>query len=110
MMALGSSLITLGFVYSTEQKFHPITTGLIRGLAATVLPYLLSRLERTRFETDLTFGSDHNLKWQFIRNGIMTLQGFFYAWAQFYLPLPICVTMYASTPVFAALWDYIVFG
>ncbi len=45
-----------------------------------------------------------------IRNGIMFLQGFVYAWSQYYLPLPIVVTLYASTPVFSAFFDWLVFG
>ena len=40
----------------------------------------------------------------------MTLQGLVYAWAQFYLPLPIVTTTYGATPLFTALWDYFIFG
>ena len=40
----------------------------------------------------------------------MFLQGFVYAWSQYYLPLPIVVTLYASTPVFSAFFDWLVFG
>lgn len=87
-------------------RYHPIVTGFIRGLAATILPYFIARYNNI----DLTFPSRHNLKWQFIRNGIMFIQGFVYAWSQFYLPLPIVVTLYASTPIFSAIFDYLVFG
>ena len=40
----------------------------------------------------------------------MFLQGIVYAWSQFYLPLPIVVTLYAATPIFTAIWDYLVYG
>lgn len=59
---------------------------------------------------DLTFSSSNNFKWQIIRNGIMFFQGLVYAWSQFYLPLPIVVTLYSSTPIFTALFDYWVYG
>ena len=105
-MTLGTSLITLGFAYSAEKRFHPAVTGFVRGLAATFVPYLIAAYQNI----DLTFPSSHNFKWQMMRNGIMFLQGFVYAWSQYYLPLPIVVTLYASTPVFSAFFDWLVFG
>lgn len=87
-------------------RYHPVMTGFIRGLAATIVPYLIARYQ----SIDLTYPSYHNLKWQFIRNSIMFIQGYVYAWSQYYLPLPIVVTLYASTPVFTAIFDYVVFG
>lgn len=87
-------------------RYHPVVTGFIRGLAATIVPYLIARYQ----DIDLTFASYHNFKWQFVRNGIMFVQGYVYAWSQYYLPLPIVVTLYASTPVFTAIFDYFVFG
>jgi drug/metabolite transporter (DMT)-like permease len=106
MMACGSSLITLGFIFANERQFHPTMTGLIRGLTALSLSYAIARWKGI----DLTYPSFHNFKWQLIRNSIMVLQGLVYAWSQFYLHLPIVVTLYAATPIFAVLWDYWVFG
>lgn len=40
----------------------------------------------------------------------MCLQGLVYAWSQFYLPLPIVATLYAATPIFTAVWDYLLYG
>jgi drug/metabolite transporter (DMT)-like permease len=40
----------------------------------------------------------------------MVIQGYVYSWSQFYLPLPIVVTIYAATPVFSALFDWLIFG
>lgn len=71
-----------------------------------MITYLIARYQNI----DLTFPSNHNFKWQLIRNGVMVLQGFIYAWSQFYLPLPIVVTMYAATPVFSAFFDWLIFG
>lgn len=106
MMVGGSSLITLGFVFANERKFHPTVTGIIRGFTAMSVCYIIAIYRGV----DLTFGSQNNYKWQLIRNGIMCLQGLVYAWSQFYLPLPIVVTLYAATPIFTAVWDYIVYG
>ena len=40
----------------------------------------------------------------------MTLQGLIFAWSQFYLPLPIAITLYSSNPIFVAIWDYFIYG
>ena len=79
---------------------------MIRGLSAFVISYCIANWKKV----DLTFPSSHNFKWHLIRQGIMTIQGFIYSWSLFYLPLPIAVTMYAGTPIFIAIWDYIIFG
>jgi drug/metabolite transporter (DMT)-like permease len=54
---------------------------------------------------DLTFKNSHNYKWLTIRNSIMILQGLAYAWSQFYLPLPVAVTLQSTSPIFASLFD-----
>ena len=105
-MSCGASLITLGFIFANERKFHPTVTGSIRGFTALVIGYLISRWK----SIDLTYGLPNNFKWQMIRCSIMTLQGLVYAWSLFYLPVPIVVTMYAATPIFTAIWDYLIFG
>lgn len=58
-MALGVSLLTLGFVYANEERFHPSLTGVVRGLTAIVVPYFIARYQ----DVDLTFPSRHNFKW-----------------------------------------------
>ena len=35
----------------------------------------------------------------------MVIQGLCYAWVQFYLPLPIVLTLMASSPIFTAIFD-----
>ena len=106
MMSCGASLITLGFTFANERKFHPFVTGVIRGLTVICISYCLARWK----QVDLTFPSAHNFKWHIFRQTIMVLQGLFYAWSLFYLPLPIAVTTYAATPIFIAIWDYLIFG
>ncbi len=59
---------------------------------------------------DLTFASTNNFKWLIIRNVIVFFQGLVYAWSQFYLPLPIVVTLYSATHMFTALFDYWIYG
>lgn len=58
-MALGVSLITLGFVYANEQRFHPSVTGTVRGLSAIILSYAIARHQKI----DLTYPTSHNFKW-----------------------------------------------
>jgi len=40
----------------------------------------------------------------------MILQGLAHAWAQFYLPLPIVLTLMASSPIFTTMFDSWLFG
>ena len=106
LMVFGSSSLTLGFVYANERKFHPSITGTIRGITAFLVCYLVGRLK----SIDMTFPSSHNFKWQLIRGSFMVAQGFAYSWSQFYLPLPMVVTIFSTSPIFVALWDYWIFG
>ena len=105
-MATGSAIFVLGFVYPNEHNFHPVTTTLARGIGVAAVSYFYARWKGD----DLTFPSSHNLKWQFIRNSIMILQGLAHAWAQFYLPLPIVLTLMASSPIFTTMFDSWLFG
>jgi len=52
-MAGGSSLITLGFVFANERKFHPTITGITRGFTALSVCYLIARYKKI----NLTFPS-----------------------------------------------------
>lgn len=45
-----------------------------------------------------------------IRNVIMVFQGIVYAWCQFYLPLPIAVTLNSTSPIFATIFDRVLNG
>ena len=40
----------------------------------------------------------------------MVLQGLVYAWVHFYLPLPIVLTLMASSPIFTAIFDKFING
>ena len=40
----------------------------------------------------------------------MVVQGLAYAWVQFYLPLPIVLTLMASSPIFTAIFDKFING
>ena len=54
---------------------------------------------------DLTYNDSYSYKWLTIRHSIMVLQGLAYAWSQFYLPLPIAVTLQSTSPIFASIFD-----
>ena len=40
----------------------------------------------------------------------MVIQGLVYGWSQFYLPLPIALTLTATSPLFAAIFDWLMNG
>ena len=106
LMISGPILFSLGFIYSNEHKFHPNTTAFFRGIALIAITYPLGKVKAT----DLTFPSPNNFKWQMVRNSIMVFQGLAFAWCQFYLPLPIAITLNSTSPIFSALWDRILNG
>jgi drug/metabolite transporter (DMT)-like permease len=105
-MIIGPSLWTIGYIFPNEHKFHPVTTNLVRGITVTIISYIIARYQGI----DLTFGSAHNFKYQMLRNSIMVLQGIVYAWCQFYLPLPIAVTLNSTSPIFATIFDRVLNG
>jgi drug/metabolite transporter (DMT)-like permease len=41
-----------------------------------------------------------------VRNGIIAMHGMFYAFSNFYLPLPILSTIYSTGPIFVFILDY----
>lgn len=100
----GTTFATLGYIFSNEHKFHPIVTNLIRGIASIIISYMFARV----YSIDVTFPSEHNFKYQFYRNCLMFIQMTTYAWAQFYLPLPVVVTLQATSPIFATIFDRII--
>lgn len=78
----------------------------MRGFAVIVLCYIVIRWKGL----DLCFRSDHNFKWLLARNSIMVLHNFAYNWSQFYLPLPIAITLGSVSPIFVYIYDYWIYG
>ena len=105
-MSLGSSLNSLGYIYVNEHRFHPITTNMIRGIATAIITFLIARKKLI----DLTFPSSHNFKWQILRNSAVFITSSVYAWSQFYLPLPIAITLMYTSPIFATIFDKLLYG
>ena len=104
LMIIGTTLLTLGFIYSNEHKLHPATTAFTRGVTIVIITYLLARNK----DIDLSFKSTHNFKWQMIRNFTMLIHSLVYAWSQFYLPLPIAITLNSTSAIFTAVLDKII--
>ena len=104
LMITGTTCNTLGYIFANEHRLHPVATNLIRGFVTTIITYLIGR----RLSIDLTFPSAHNFKYQNIRNAIMLNQGLVYSWVQFYLPLPVAVTLQATSPIFATIFDRLI--
>lgn len=57
---------------------------------------------------DICFKSNHNIKWLFIRNSIMVIQGLGYALSQYYLPFSI--TLNSISPLFVYIYEYFLYG
>jgi len=106
MMAFGSSFLFLGFIYCNEQKFHPTFSCFIRGITITILSSMIAKFNGI----DLTFKSSHNFKWQMLRNVIMAAHGLIFSWSQYYLPLPVVITLNNSSPLFAAIFNRVIYG
>ena len=102
---LGPTLLTLGYIHSTENKLHPAVTAFVRGITITLLTYFIARNQHL----DLTFKSSHNFKWQILRNSTMLVHTFVYAWVQYYLPLPIAITLNSTSSIFIAIFDKIIY-
>jgi drug/metabolite transporter (DMT)-like permease len=105
-MIISNFFYPMGFVFASEQRFHPITTSLARGIAVVAVTYLIG----WRLGIDLTFKSGHNFKWQIVRNPIMLVQSLVYAWILYYLPLPVAITLQSTSPIFTAIFDKILNG
>ena len=101
LVAEGSILSTTGYIYANEGKYHPFTTVTVRGLVALVITYLIS----LRQKQDLTYSDAENFKWNLLSSFIFLITTYIYAWCQFYLPLPIAITLQATSPIFVALYD-----
>jgi drug/metabolite transporter (DMT)-like permease len=100
-MVFGCTCWTIGFIYPNEHRFHPVATNLVRGFSVAIVCSLYARWKGT----DLTFPDPHNFKYQIIRNTIMAIQGLAYAGVQFYLPLPIAITLTCASPIFTSFFD-----
>ena len=103
-MVIGSSLFGTGFIYISEHKIHPISTGLLRGLANIFVSYFLGLKQGI----DLTFNSSFNFKWQAIRNIIMIVSGLGYTWSLFFLPLPVALTIQSTSLIFTTFFDRVI--
>ena len=106
LMIVGPILFPLGFIYSNEHKFHYQITNVARGIMTIVVIYFIARKKNV----DLTFRSSSDFKWLMLRNTIMTFQGIVYGWSQFYLPLPISITLTSTSPLFASIFDRVING
>lgn len=71
---------------------------------------ILSAILMKYLNIDFTFKSTHNLKWLLIRNSIMVLHNYVYSYVQYYLPLPIAITLNAISPLFVCFYDYLIYG
>ena len=106
LMIFGSSLNCLGYIFSNEHRFHPLTTNMIRGFTSVLIPYVMARF----MNIDMTFPSPHEYRLEFIRNCLIMVQSITYAWSQFYLPLPVAITLQATAPIFTTIADRLLNG
>lgn len=106
LVTIGGCLYSGGFVFANEHGFHPTLTGLSRGLTLIVVVYFLLRY----FKKDITFKSVVDFKRINLRSSIMVLQHLSYSAVQYYLPLPIAITLSTTTPIFVCIYDYLLYG
>ena len=106
LIVLGTSSYCLGFIYVNEHNFSPIMTNLVRGLLNIIICHTVMKHQ----SMDMTFKSATSLKWNIFRNTIMVAEGLAYAAIQFYMPLPICITLNSISPIFIYLYDYFLYG
>jgi drug/metabolite transporter (DMT)-like permease len=102
LFAISQLLFPLGFIYANDNKINPVETSLLRGIAAVILNFSLSRYYDVTldYKYDITF---FNL---FKRNSIVVLHMLAIGTAQFYLPLPIVHTINFFSPIFVFIIDY----
>lgn len=106
LVVIGSCSYSGGYIYCNEHKFHPVETSVIRGVAVTIICFCMARY----LKLDLSFKSAHNYKWLLARNAIMVLHNFGYTFSQFYLPLPVAITLNSISPIFVYIYDYYLYG
>jgi drug/metabolite transporter (DMT)-like permease len=106
LVASGFSMMFIGYIFASEHRFHPFMTSIGRGIVTVIMMYFLGRY----LGIELTFPSSHNFKWQNIRNTILFFQNMIYSWSVYYLPLPIAITLQVTSPIFATMWDRILYG
>jgi drug/metabolite transporter (DMT)-like permease len=106
LIVFGCCSFTVGHIYCNENKFHPVETSMVRGFSVVVICYFFLRY----LKLDMTFKSTHNLKWLIARNSIMVVHNFAYIISQYYLPLPIAITLSSTSPLFVFIYDYYLFG
>lgn len=106
LVVIGTCFYSGGYIYCNEHKFHPVDTSVIRGIAVTIICFFMARY----LKLDLAFKSNHNYKWLIARNAIMVLHNYGYTYSQFYLPLPIAITLNGISPIFVYIYDYYLYG
>ena len=106
LVGFAACSFSAGFIYVNEMGFSPFMSGVVRGLSATLLCYSILRYQKK----DTAFPSAYEFKWLFARNSIMMLHNVAYAMVQFFLPLPIAITLGAISPIFVYIYDYLIYG
>jgi len=79
---------------------------MIRGFASAVISWVIARF----MNVNMTWSSPHEYWLENIRNFLILIQCLVYAWSQFYLPLPVAITLQATAPIFTTIADRIING
>lgn len=96
----------LGHIYVNEHSINILSTNLSRsvGLLAWNACFIFSRKGKGLTIHKGTLGT------MIIRNTILSLYGYIFAEAQFYLPVPIVYTIYYSGPLYIMIIDFCAYG
>jgi len=79
---------------------------MIRGFSSAVISWVIARF----MNVEMTWSSPHEYWLENIRNFLILIQCLVYAWSQFYLPLPVAITLQATAPIFTTIADRIING
>ena len=107
MVLVSQTFWVISFIYPNEHNFNLFETGLVRGLATSIINFLICY----KFSYDVDFKpSVSPIEPLNIRNFIITIQGIGITYVQFYLPLPVVHIIGCSGSIFIAVIDYLRFG
>lgn len=111
--ALASLFWVAGFIYPNEHHVDSFASNLSRGammyIFNAVLFYLGEGRPQQGSQPTVHSMSPKDSMLISMRHAILTVYGFAFAEAQYYLPSPIIYTVYFSGPLFVVLLDYLLF-
>ena len=107
---IGAILWILGFLYVNENSIDIFSSNLSRGFSLLLfnIVYLYFPHKSSQYEKKEAT-SFRLIFFTTVRHLILSIYGYAFAEAQFYLPPPVIYTIYFSGPLFVVSLDYLIF-